>query len=283
MGNLSDLLDKDDKVKFSEMMKTAFHEAGYEEPTIFWSHGVTMAAFRKDVDVNVLPPLRNMKGVDSWRTVERFELFGATEHGQCQMLVFNTHQPASERRPFGASMRIAFCKALIRDALRLHADNPAMCGWVFGGDANCSLPHWTSAFQQVPQSRLTFDAPSFVCGINNKNGDLMVGAGVRSAGMAFCQNTCTVEGREKQHDPMILEWCYKARATEVPVASTAWQPYTFTNDEGNRPHLQEPSNTLVSGAAEHTTPKQEEPPDEPLSAGADYISPKQEERVTNVS
>ena len=275
VGNLSHLLTEKDKVKFSEMINEAFNQAEYDEPTIVWSDGETMAAFHKDVAVKVLSPLKNMKGVDRWRTVERFHLFGATEHGPCQMLVFNTHQPSSDLRPFGTQMRVAFCKAIIHDALRVHSDNEAMCGWIFGGDANCSLTHWTSAFKEIAQSRLTFDAPSFVYGLRRQGGDLMVAAGLKGGGMAFFENTCTVEGREDQHDCMFIEWSYKARATD---SGSAWQPYTKTDDEGKRPRLQEPSNTLDSGAGDNTTPKQKQPPKE----GED-IRPKQDERVTNVS
>ena len=195
------------------MMLHAFHQAGYEEPTIFWSEGETMAAFRKGVAVNYLPPLTNMQGVHSWRTVERFELFGATEHKQCQMVVYNTSQPSSGKRPFPANMRVELCKAVIRDAVRLHAEDPARCGWVFAGDAKCSIGAWILALQMVPRWRLTFDQPSYLYGINRKPGDLMVATGVKGGGMDFLPNTCEVPAREQLHDCMILEWCYKAHAT----------------------------------------------------------------------
>ena len=130
------MLDTNDKKKFDEMMLDAFNEAEYDEPQIFWSGGEKMAAFRKGVTVKYLPPLTNMKGLQPWRIVERFEMFGAAEHGHCKMLVFNTHQPASDGRPFGSNMRINFCKAIINDALQLHVNDTTKCGWVFGGDAN---------------------------------------------------------------------------------------------------------------------------------------------------
>ena len=253
VGNLSDLLDPKSKEKFTNMILHAFQEAGYEEPTIFWSNGETMAAFRHGVTVNYLAPLTNMKRVHRWRIVERFELIGATRQGECKMLVFNTHQPSSSGRSFPASMRVDFCKACIEDALRLHGDDSTKCGWVFGGDANCSIAPWTMAFRQVPQFGLIFHDASFISGINKKGGDLMVAAAVKGGDMRFFENTCAVKGRETQHDCMFLEWCYRARGTPLP----AKKPYPETHEQRKRPRLQEPSTTL--GAAEHINPRQEGP------------------------
>ena len=278
------------------MIRDAFQEAGYEEPTIFWSRGETMAAFRNGVTVHCLPSLTKMNRVDSWRTVERFILLGATKHGQpCQMLVFNTHQPASDTRPFPGVMRTQFCKGIIEDALRLHSNCSDMCGWVFGGDANCDLTHWTSAFEQVQQSRLNFETPRFIYGINHKGGDLMVGAAVKGADMDFFENTCTVKGRERQHDCMFLEWCYRAHGTQDPV-SLPRKPDTETLEQRKRlrlpqplpakkphtedtsPRQEEPSKTRLSPAAEDTSPEQEQT----LTKISYYTRPKQEQRVTNV-
>ena len=45
--------------------------------------------------------------------------------------------------------------------------------------------------------------------------DLMVGCGVED--FVFIENTCEAQGREEQHDPMVMEWCYRAHAPTEPV------------------------------------------------------------------
>ena len=124
------------------MITEAFRIAKYDPPTVVWSSGETMAAFQSGVSVKSLPPLTKMQRAHPWRTVERFELSGATEHGPAKMLVYNTHQPSSDERPFPTNMRIKFCTAVLHDAIRHHSNNPTSCGWVFGGDANCSMAPW---------------------------------------------------------------------------------------------------------------------------------------------
>ena len=77
-----------------------------------------MTAWHSNQMVQVLPPLTKMKKVHAWRTCERLVLTGAAEHGYPKLLVYNTHQPASDKRPFPAAMRINFCMALLEDAIK---------------------------------------------------------------------------------------------------------------------------------------------------------------------
>ena len=103
--NLSDLLNADERSKYSDLLIEAFHNAGASEhgrPKIVWSGGETVAAFRSEVKVQSLTKLtfNATSRVDTWRVVERFELIGAAEHGPCSLLVYNQHQPASDSRPF---------------------------------------------------------------------------------------------------------------------------------------------------------------------------------------
>ena len=100
VGNMSELLDHCGRQNFDGMLRDGFRQSCGEEPQLYWSKGETMAAFRPAVTVERLPSLVRMTRVDPWRTVERFALFGATEHGPCTLLVFNQHQPKSSTRPF---------------------------------------------------------------------------------------------------------------------------------------------------------------------------------------
>ena len=173
------------------MMKDAFLSAGQEEPRLIWSRGETMAAFSSNVIVEPLEQLVKMERVDSYRVVERFALHGATEDGDCHWLVYNQHQPASEERPFPAPMRIAFCEAIINDALRHCAQQPRCCGFIFGGDGNCSLASWSAAFDASSGWSLTFQQPSFLHGVGRKDGDLMVAAVVKVLTSRFMKTAVT--------------------------------------------------------------------------------------------
>ena len=55
-----------------------------------------------------------------------------------------------------------------------------------------------------------FDQAQFMEGKNQKDGDRMVGAGGKNHELDFAKNECEIPGREKQHDPMIMKWCYRA-------------------------------------------------------------------------
>ena len=47
----------------------------------------------------------------------------------------------------------------------------------------------------------------------------MVGTSIK--GLDFYDNTCSLHGREKRHDPMIMEWCYIAHPQKQPIQ---WEP-----------------------------------------------------------
>ena len=165
-----------------------------------------MAIFREEVCVEMLMPLTNMPRVDSWRTIYRFVLTGATKHGSCNLLLFNTHQPNSEQRKFNLTQQINMCKAVINEGVRFVSEDPHMnIGFGFGGDANCPVSPWTTAFNEDAAVRLTFKDIQFLWRFRRKAKGHMVGCG--TLGLLFLENTCKVEGQEKQHDPMVTQWC----------------------------------------------------------------------------
>ena len=92
-------------------------------------------------------------------------------------------------------------------------------GFGFGGDANCALTPWTTAFDEMTEARLTMNQPQFMWGVNRKGGDLMVGAGIKD--FIVFVNECSIQGREAQHDPMIMRWCYSA---QPQTQSVQWEP-----------------------------------------------------------
>ena len=104
-----------------------------------------MVAFKAEVHVRALDPLAKMHDVDRWRVVQRFEVTGATEHGPCSLLIYNTHQPKSTKRKFPVAMSINFCKAVLRDTMAHAEADPSCVGFGFGGDANCTYAQWNTA------------------------------------------------------------------------------------------------------------------------------------------
>ena len=145
VGNLSDPITPEGRERLEEVVGFAFKETGAAEhgpPQLFWSNGETMAAFKAEAQVHVMEPLTKMCRVDSWRTVERFKVIGATEHGEHTLLIYNQHQPKSDLRPFKPTQKINFCKAILEDAMRQHSEDASIIGFGFGGDANCNMvPH----------------------------------------------------------------------------------------------------------------------------------------------
>ena len=206
VGNLSDLLDKNCKKKFDDMMTAAFERATGTKPYITWSDGETMAAFRDHIKVESLPRMHRMYKIDSWRTVERFLVYGATEHGSRTLLVYNQHQPSSPERPFPTNQRVMFCKHILDDAIEHCKRHTDCCGFVFGGDANCNMAQWTTTFNENHKWKLTFEQPQFLHGVGHKPGDLIVAAAVHDVDLAIYENRCKVKGREQQHVPMFCKW-----------------------------------------------------------------------------
>jgi hypothetical protein len=215
------------KKKLEQIITDAFRDAGateHDEPLFIWSHDETMAAFRAEVQVRALDPLTEMKRVDAWRMIQRFRVTGATEHGSCSMLIYNTYQPKSQKRKMSATMGVDFCKAVLRDAMAHAGADPSCVGFGFGGDATCSYGQWIAACAEVPEYRDCFKQLSYIRGVGGKAGDLMVCAGME--GLDFYDNTCchgglgfSLEGREKQHDPMVMEWCYRAQRRQPTMES----------------------------------------------------------------
>jgi len=229
VGNLTELLKTEDRQEFDTLFKDAFAAAGATEhgqPQIFWSGGETVAAFRSDVNVERLEPLtfNAASRVDTWRVCERFEVIGATEHGPCSLLVYNQHQPCSSVRRFEPTQRANFCKAVLADALRFRSSSARCIGFGCGGDANCSIPVWSAAFQETPHHRLSMPQLYMITGVNRNHGDVMPCAGV--GGLRFYENQCTVENRDWQRDCMIMAWCYKAHPCVVgpPPCMSPAQP-----------------------------------------------------------
>ena len=190
---------------------------GAWEGTLAFSN-ISLLAFRPETVVDCLGQLVQMHRVDSEKTIERFAVHGATEHGPRKLLVYNQHQPSSEERPFPTNQRIDFCKAILRDAIAFCNAEAKCCGFVFGGDANCSMAPWTTALLEVGEWRLTFQEPQFLHGVGRKGGDLMVAASVCGVDMAIYENRCKVKGRERQHDCMFFKWsCRDFPRAEAPV------------------------------------------------------------------
>ena len=91
-----------------------------------------MAMCRAEVQVETLKPMRQMPGVDSWRTVDRFVLTGATEHGLHKMMLFNQHQPKSNNYKVGCAQQLNFCKAIFREGIRFMSKETLSVGFGFG-------------------------------------------------------------------------------------------------------------------------------------------------------
>ena len=218
VGNLSDLITAEGKTRLEQVLTTAFGQAGdgqHEKPQFFWSNGETMAAFTAELKVEMLQPLRKMARVEKWRTADRFKITGATEHGECKLLIYNNHQPISKERPFKPTQKINFCKGILKDAMKDHAADDLNIGFGFGGDANCSMSQWTTAVDESRPFALHYQIPYYMFGRGRKGGDLMIGcSGVGKNQLIFFENRCEVEGREKMHDPMIMAWRYQSSKSE---------------------------------------------------------------------
>ena len=92
IGNLSDLVQGQEREKINDVLKEAFYTAGaskHGHPQIFWSDGETLGAFRAEVDVRSLPTLEfdERSRIGTWKKVERFGVTSATEHGRQSILI----------------------------------------------------------------------------------------------------------------------------------------------------------------------------------------------------
>ena len=112
-----------------DVIADAFRSAGATEfgyPQFFWADDEPMAAFKAEVEVSALPQLTKMSRVDSWRTVQKFKVTGATEHSPCSLLLYNNHQPTSKKQKFGITRGLELCKAVLRDAIEDGVDQMGM-------------------------------------------------------------------------------------------------------------------------------------------------------------
>jgi hypothetical protein len=141
-------------------------------------------------------------------------------------------------------MRIALCTTILRDAIVFCNNDLECCGFAFGGDANCSMAPWSTAFLEVSGWELTLQSPHFLQGVGRKNGDLMVAAAAR--GFDIYENRCAVEGRAKQHDCILFKWsCQKF--------PHAWAP-AWPSERQVRQRIQDTnSSEPASGAARGTS------------------------------
>jgi hypothetical protein len=223
VGNLDDCVKENEKRPVKELIQDAFKDAGAAEQgaaQIMWSKDAeTVSAWRSDVNVKVLKPLSKMGRLDGWRTVDRFKVSGATEHGSCSLLVYNQHQPSSTKRPWRTPSRITFCAEILFDSCEEHSRDATNVGFVFGGDANCNLSHWSTALLENKNYQFHFKEVQYVWANNEaianvakrKLGDLIVAGGID--GFIAIQEDCCVKNRDPAHDCMIAGWCYRARST----------------------------------------------------------------------
>ena len=163
VGHLSDLFDEKARAIFTDLLIEAFAKAGAAEhgpPQIFWKEdSETVAAFRHEVLVKELSPLTNIRKVDPWRVLERFEIWSEVALNNpclaCSLLLYNTHQPASDLRPFAVNQRIAMCKAILFDASsHVSSSDAAATAWAFATDGNLSLCHWSAALNEERQMKI---------------------------------------------------------------------------------------------------------------------------------
>ena len=232
VNNITDPLLGESRTKFSDVITDAIANATGVEPTIVWAsgQGETMAACLPCANMERLPQMNHvdMPSVHDWRVVDRFLIQGASEHGSPTLLVYNQHQPSSKDRPWPTTMRIIFCGYILIDAMDICSRDRNCVGFVFGGDANCGIAHWSPAMDEVKSWKNTLSNLTYVQGIQQKPGDFIVAASVKGRGdFIVYKNTCRVKGREKTRDPMVfkLSWTRGAQfQSRVEEAANGGEP-----------------------------------------------------------
>ena len=132
------------------------------ECTIVWPQGAhpgeTLTAWRGDMRATLLGQLRGIQKQPAYRVAERMMLLwnegSAAEHA---ILLYNNHNPDSDKRPFSKNSRIAFCKAVLADAIRQAVEDKSIVSFMLCGDANCNLPHWFTASRKVAHGLCTLN------------------------------------------------------------------------------------------------------------------------------
>ena len=88
----------------------------------------------------------------------------------------------------------------------------------------------------------------------------MIGCASRGQGhLTFCENTCNVEGREEQHDPMIMQWRFTSEATkslpplpaQTSKTSASGAQEHAIKEADPKPLPNDTSKTSATGAQEH--------------------------------
>ena len=211
---------------FKMMARQPFNERVLQStatrPHIYW-HSTCVAAFVDGCEVRELPPLLEMFKLDRWRCAQRFKVRIGDIRNHGWLLVYNTHQPASDKHIFPQSMCINFCKAIAHDATAAAKEDRNVIGFVLMGDANCTQALWSTAMWEVDRSQsgptqLWQQGASVQKGVNQKKGDLWLAMG---SNLKFPQNTCRIRGREAQHDPMYFQCVWKGWTLEQRVLQSS--------------------------------------------------------------
>ena len=134
VGNMTELLDTEGKMRLEAVLNNVFERQTGNRPQFFWNDGETMAVFRADVHVQELSRLCRIPRMDSWKVLERFYIHDAVEHGSSGLLIYNTHQPQSKERLFGARRKLAMCKAVVCDAIHTCNSELGSYGYVSCAD-----------------------------------------------------------------------------------------------------------------------------------------------------
>ena len=129
IGNIDDPITDSGKNKFEEVLWEAFSSVFGKgttkgTPQIIWpetEQSTTCAAWRGDVRVERLTSFK-ISTVQAFRTVERTLVTSAPEHGHQKLMVYNTHQPASEKRRFPPTSRLKCAHAIIAESIRDNSD-----------------------------------------------------------------------------------------------------------------------------------------------------------------
>ena len=207
--SLDDWLSADDRKVFEDLLHEAARASGKFSSTpaqIFWPDcdGETVSIWKPEASVQVLPTLQLiLPDSQSYRTVERFRVHYSDS---VSLLVFNQHQPASDRRPFPAPDRIRFCSEILRAGVSEHCEESTNIGFVFGGDANCDATVWANAILAETCWQPHFQPAWFAFARDEiadnvalmKRGDCQVGMG--EEGFTIVQTNCFVRNRDPFHD-----------------------------------------------------------------------------------
>ena len=83
-------------------------------------------------------------------------------------MVYNTHQPASDKHPFPKTQHINFCKEIVRASSNYAKDQPDLIGFVLLGDANCTYAHWQAKMLELGV-KIWHDGSCVLKGANKKS------------------------------------------------------------------------------------------------------------------